>query len=265
MALKFHPDKNKSKDAEEKFKEIAEAYDVLSDPNKRTVYDQYGEEGLKGGMPGGPAGNSQDGGNFTYSFHGDPHKTFQMFFGDENPFGSFFSFGGNKSGPGGMFSFGNMNGDSYMDVDNDMPYNIGSFVNNQNGRNKRQDPSLSYDVPVSLEDLLKGVTKKMKITRKVVNPDGRTFKSEEKVLSLDIRPGWKAGTKITFPQEGDQISPDRIPADIVFVIKDKPHPTFIRDGVDIKYKAKIGLKEVWWLFLSLSLYLIIILRSPVHD
>jgi len=47
-ALKYHPDKNKSPGAEEKFKEIGEAYDVLSDPKKRQIYDQLGEEGLKG-------------------------------------------------------------------------------------------------------------------------------------------------------------------------------------------------------------------------
>lgn len=49
LALKYHPDKNKSPLAEEKFKEIAEAYEVLSDKKKREVYDRYGEEGLKGG------------------------------------------------------------------------------------------------------------------------------------------------------------------------------------------------------------------------
>lgn len=48
MALKYHPDKNKAPGAEEKFKEIAEAYEVLSDKKKRDVYDRYGEEGLKG-------------------------------------------------------------------------------------------------------------------------------------------------------------------------------------------------------------------------
>ena len=45
QALKWHPDKNKAANAEEKFKEIAEAYEVLSDPKKREIYDQYGEEG----------------------------------------------------------------------------------------------------------------------------------------------------------------------------------------------------------------------------
>ena len=47
-ALQFHPDKNDSPEAEERFKQIAEAYEVLSDAKKRQVYDQYGEEGLKG-------------------------------------------------------------------------------------------------------------------------------------------------------------------------------------------------------------------------
>lgn len=48
MALRYHPDKNKTIGAEEKFKEVAEAYEVLSDKKKRDVYDKYGEEGLKG-------------------------------------------------------------------------------------------------------------------------------------------------------------------------------------------------------------------------
>lgn len=48
MALRYHPDKNKNIGAEEKFKEIAEAYEVLSDKKKRDIYDKYGEEGLKG-------------------------------------------------------------------------------------------------------------------------------------------------------------------------------------------------------------------------
>jgi len=107
---------------------------------------------------------------------------------------------------------------------------------------KRQDPPVQYDIMVALEDIMKGTTKKMKITKKVLNPDGRTTRTEDKVLTIDVKAGWKAGTKITFPKEGDQ-TPNNIPADIVFVIKDKPHSTFTRDGHNIKYKMKIGLRE----------------------
>jgi DnaJ-class molecular chaperone len=88
LALKYHPDKNKAKGAEEKFKEIGEAYDVLSDPKKRQIYDQFGEEGLKGGMGGGHSGGGGSSGGmpngfdgFSYSYHGDPRATFQQFFG----------------------------------------------------------------------------------------------------------------------------------------------------------------------------------------
>lgn len=58
LAMKWHPDKNPNnkKETEAKFKTISEAYDVLSDPQKRAIYDQYGEEGLKGQMPPPDAG-----------------------------------------------------------------------------------------------------------------------------------------------------------------------------------------------------------------
>lgn len=76
LALKYHPDKNKAANAEEQFKLVAEAYEVLSDKKKREVYDQYGEEGLKG-TPGGGGSTGGGGGgphgghnNFTYTYHG---------------------------------------------------------------------------------------------------------------------------------------------------------------------------------------------------
>src|SRR5436309_799388 len=54
LAMQYHPDRNNgSRDAEEKFKEITEAYDVLRDPNKRAAYDRYGEAGLRGTGGGG--------------------------------------------------------------------------------------------------------------------------------------------------------------------------------------------------------------------
>ncbi len=63
------------------------------------------------------------------------------------------------------------------------------------------------------------------------------------VLTINVKPGWKSGTKITFQREGDQ-APNKIPADIVFIIRDKPHVHFRREGPDLKYSCKISLKEV---------------------
>ena len=99
---------------------------------------------------------------------------------------------------------------------------------------------------------LQGVTKRMKISRRVLANDG-TAKKEEKVLTINVKPGWKSGTKITFQREGDQ-APNKIPADIVFIIRDKPHQHFKREGPDLKYSCKITLKEVRevWRYLVLT-------------
>lgn len=94
LALKYHPDKNKAPGAEERFKEIAEAYEILSDSKKRQIYDQYGEEGLSGGGAGpGFGGGFKPGdghaghpGAQQFFYHGDPMATFAQFFGSSNPY-----------------------------------------------------------------------------------------------------------------------------------------------------------------------------------
>lgn len=83
QALVFHPDKNpNSKEAEEQFKKISEAYSVLTDPNKRQIFDNYGEEGLK-----------NECGGFGFGFFGDPVNIFRDVFGDDPdcPFQGMFS------------------------------------------------------------------------------------------------------------------------------------------------------------------------------
>lgn len=263
LALKYHPDKNKDPGAEEKFKEVAEAYEVLSDRKKREIFDQFGEEGLKG-QPSGSSGSGGfgpgfggQGQHFTYtSFSpGDARQTFAQFFGTDSPFDIFFRMGGNDQGGRGG------HGVNMFDVDDDMmdtDFAFPGFARPGGGlrgtqsfshssphrkqSHSAQDPAIEHDLYVSLEELLKGCTKKMKITRKVLSPDGTSARKEDKVLTINVKPGWKAGTKITFQREGDQ-SGKNIPADIVFIIKDKPHPLFKREGADIRYTAKISLKE----------------------
>ncbi|OBS67859.1 hypothetical protein A6R68_03599 [Neotoma lepida] len=92
LALKWHPDKNpEHKDeAERRFKQVAQAYEVLSDARKREVYDRCGEVGEVGG--GGAAGSPfQDAFQYVFSFR-DPAEVFREFFGGRDPF-SFDFFG----------------------------------------------------------------------------------------------------------------------------------------------------------------------------
>jgi len=228
MALKFHPDKNKDPGAEAKFKEVAEAYDVLSDPKKKEVYDKYGEAGLKAdGDMGGAGGPGQ---SFHYTFQGDPMRMFAQAFGGGSNI--FTDFSGMSGGPDILFGGGE---DMFG-----FPMG-GMHMNGGGGRRQQKDATVHHDLPVSLEDICKGCTKKMKITKKIVGSNGQT-RTEDKVLTVTIKPGWKSGTKITFPHEGDQY-PNHVPADIAFVIKDKPHPKFKRDGANIIYIHKLSLRD----------------------
>lgn len=64
----------------------------------------------------------------------------------------------------------------------------------------------------------------------------------QEVLTVEIKPGWKKGTKCTFPEKGNQ-QPGMIPADLVFIIDEKPHPTFVREGDDLYAIRKINLSD----------------------
>ncbi|XP_039057709.1 dnaJ homolog subfamily B member 4-like [Hibiscus syriacus] len=241
LAMKWHPDKNPNnkKEAEANFKQISEAYEaslsfilfqVLSDPQKRAIYNQQGEEGLKNIPPPGSGGSSRNG--FCGSSGFNPRNAediFAEFFGS-----SPFEFG--SVGPGRSARFHSDGGKfgGFGCTDN-------NFRTYNDTTPPRKPPPVESKLPCTLEELYTGSTRKMKISRTVVNSSGRQAQESE-TLTIDVKPGWKKGTKITFPDKGNE-QPNQLPADLVFVIDEKPHDLYKRDGNDLIVDRKVSLAE----------------------
>ena len=274
-ALKWHPDRNinRKEEAEKKFKELSEAYEVLSDKQKRELYDMYGEDAFKpgfgvpqsggGGFPGG-AGGFPGGFHFRSSTNEGAEDIFKEFFAHMGGGGGGSGFGGfgmpgagaggrsgtRRAGPGPQMFFSSMGGAgmprgggapdfvNLADSDEDMDTDQDNFGGYRKQRQPEVPTVVKRKLPLSLEDLYTGTTKKLKVTRSLLNGAGR----EEKVLSVDVKPGWKAGTKVTFENAGDEISPGMSQA-ICFEVEEKAHPRFKREGDNLSTTLNISLAE----------------------
>lgn len=145
---------------------------VLSDPEKRAIYDQYGDEGLKGQMPppgaGGPGGASffhtGDGPNVFRFNPRNANDVFTEFFGFSSPFGGM----GGGGGGGGMRGGSRFPAGMFGDDLSGFSFGEGASMSSQ----PRKAAPIENRLPCSLEELYKGTTKKMKISREIVDASG---------------------------------------------------------------------------------------------
>ncbi|GAB2284876.1 hypothetical protein Dimus_019328 [Dionaea muscipula] len=242
LAMKWHPDKNPNnkKEAEAQFKQISEAYEVLSDPQKREIYDQYGEEGLKD-MPPPPSNGGSPFNSTTCGPGYNPRSAediFAEFFGS-----SPFQFGPQSRGGrsmrysdgSGSTMFGGGSGSEKL-------FRTYSEAAAAGGAKMlKKPPPIESKLSCTLEELYSGSVRKMRISRTVVDGNGHVV-PETEVLMIEVKPGWKKGTKITFPDKGNE-QLNQLPADLVFVIDEKEHEVYKRDGNDLLLGQKLTLAE----------------------
>ncbi|CAA2943483.1 dnaJ homolog [Olea europaea subsp. europaea] len=246
-AIKNHPDKGGDP---EKFKELAHAYEVLSDPEKREIYDQYGEDALKEGMGGGSG------------MH-DPFDIFQSFFGG-SPFGGGGSSRGRRQrrGEDAAHPLKVSLEDLYLGTTKKIPLSRNVLCSKCNGKGSKSGASMKCSgcqgtgMKVTVRQLGPGMLQQLqhpcnecKGTGETINDKDRCSQCkgekvvlEKKVLEVHVEKGMQNGQQITFHGEADE-APDTITGDVVVVLQQREHPKFKRKGDDLFVEHSLGLTE----------------------
>nr|CAI5868487.1 unnamed protein product [Callosobruchus analis] len=249
LALKYHPDKNPNEG--EKFKQISQAYEVLSDPEKKRIYDQGGEQALKEGGVGG---------GFS-----SPMDLFDMFFSG--------GFGGvefvvgrarrrERRGKDVVHQMTITLEELYKGSVRKLAVQKNVICDKCEGRGGKkgaveQCPTCKgTGMQVQVQQLGPGMLQQIQTVcpecrgqGERINPkdrckqcQGKKTVRDRKILEVHVDKGMSDGQKIIFNGEGDQ-EPDLEPGDIIIVLDEKEHPTFKRSGNDLILRMEIQLVE----------------------
>jgi DnaJ family protein A protein 2 len=240
MAIKYHPDKNSEPGATEKFKEINEAYEALSDPDKRGVYDKFGAEGLKNnGMPSG-----------AHPFGMNVNDLFAQFFG-----------GGGGPRAQSKVEPIVINMELTLEELNNGVQKIimlnkkascdectgkgGKSVEKCTQCNGTGFVTISQHMGFGMMQMRhpcgKCATTGEQIKDKCTKCNGAKLMDKQQTIHVTIEKGIASDTKMVFPNKGHEVN--NASGDIIVVIRQQPHPIFTRQGNDLIMKKKITLGD----------------------
>ncbi len=227
MAMQFHPDKNPGdKKAEEKFKEANEAYETLSDAQKKQTYDQFGHFGSQGGGGGGG------------------------FRPGQNPFEGFGGFqGGGPGGPGAQGNpenFQDIFGDIFSDLFRGRPGGPGGPgagpggpgpAGSRRANNNTRGADLRYTLNISFEEAATGCEKMISFIRQ------RGGKEDNARLSITVPAGVKNGQRLKLRGEGDSARSAGAIGDLYVIVNIQDHSLFKRVENDVHIDVPIGFAD----------------------
>ena len=220
LAKKYHPDVNKGTEAKAKFAEVQEAYEVLSDPEKRKLYDQFGHAGVHAGA--GAAGGGPGG------------------------FGGWGSAGRTYSGPGG-FNYRVDTGGDAVNLDEIFEQFFGargqgagfSAGGRRRGSRARTEPvpgqDLHHEVNVPFDQAARGGTLSLRLSAGAGQP--------AQTLDVKIPPGIADGGKLRIRGKGHPSPTGGAPGDLILTVRIAPHPYFRREGLDLHIDVPLSIDE----------------------